>query len=349
MSQTELTESVPALDQMGRPQNFGWSRSPVLVYDTGLLNAPGRKRRETDRYILLSPTHTVLFEIIDDGYLGYLFVTVASQKDKKCSTITLVTPFSLGGFELPADSDSVSVKFKQKKAFVNFVCMDVGVKLIKIDIPNFGPYRQNLMGQIVLTPPEGAESLITHMPWRENTKAFSCSKRSPWYLAEGVIQCGTSELVFTRGHGWGIFDWNRGVRPRSDIHFWASACGQVNDRQSGFCVGYNSADSSFGTENAFFLDGKLHKLDKVSFHIPADRLEPWRFSSNNHRLEMIFLPQQERDDNHQMFFYSLKRRQLFGSFSGRALLDDGSEFIFSDLSGTAERWKSRFYNNFFTG
>ena len=342
MSQTEITEPVPALDEMGHPQNFGWARSPVITYDSSLLAAPRRRRSEGDRYMLLSSTHTVLFEIMDDGYLGYLFITIVSRKDKKCTNMTLMTPFSLGGFEMPNDSDTFSIRFKRKKVHVNFICMEGGVKLIKVDIPNFGPHRQSLVGQVVLTPPEGAEPLLTHMPWRGNRKAFSCSRRSPWYFAEGVIQYGTSELVFTRGHGWGIFDLNRGVRPRSDLHFCAAACGQTEGRQAGFSVGFNSADLSFCTENAFFLDGKIHKLDKVSFHIPSKRLEPWRFTSNDSRIEMTFMPQQERDENHQMFFYSFKRRQLFGSFSGRVMLDDGSEFTFSDLLGIAERWKSRF-------
>jgi len=156
-----------------------------------------------------------------------------------------------------------------------------------------------------------------------------------------VIQLGRSELIFTRGYGWGIFDWTRGVRPRRDLRFWAAACGQSGGRQVGFSVGHNSADSSQGTENAFFVDGKLHKLDQVTFHIPSDRLVPWRFTSNDGRLEMTFSPQQERDENHQVFFYSLKRRQLFGSFSGRAILDDGSECEFANVTGFAERRKSR--------
>jgi hypothetical protein len=342
MSQTEITEPVPALDETGRPQNFGWARSPLLAYDPGLISVSRRRISEGDRYILLSPSHAVLFEILDDGYLGYLFISVVSLKDNKCAAQTLITHFPLGSFDLPRESDSGSIKFKQKKALINFVCMDGGVRIIKMEIPKFGPHSQNLMGQVVLTPPEGAESLITHMPWRGKRKVFSYSRRSPWYIAEGVIQFGLTELIFTRGDGWGIFDWSRGVRPSSDTRCWAAACAQAGGHQAGFSIGYNSADLSFGTENAFFLDGKLHKLDQVSFRMSSGRLEPWRFTSNDNRLEMTFLPQQERDENYQMFFYSLKRRQLFGSFSGRAILDDGSEFVFSDIMGMAERRKSRF-------
>ena len=340
MSQTEITELLPALDEYGRPQNFGWARSACFAYNPGLLMAPRRSISESDRYVLFSSTHLLVLEILDDGYLGYVCLSAAFLKEKKRSTQTFMTPFSLGSFDLPGDSGLSSIKFIQKKNLLNFAVMEDGVRLIKVDVPKFGR-RRILRGQVVLTPPPDAEPLITHMPWRGGGNAFYHSQRSPWYFAEGVMQVGTTEIIFNRGNGWGIFDWNRSVRPRKDLRFWAAGCGHSSGAQVGFSVGYSSADSSLGTENAFFLDSRLHKLDRVSFHIPSGKLMPWRFTSNDHRLEMNFVPEQERDENHQMFFYSQKRRQLFGTFSGRVTLDDGSEFSFQDIKGMAERRKNR--------
>jgi hypothetical protein len=340
MQQTEITEPVPALDEFGRPRNFGWARSPFFMYDPGLLMVPRRNISESDRYILFSPTHLMVIEILDDGYLGFVCMSVVSLKDKKRSTQVFTTHFPLGSFDLPGDSEKGSIKYRQKKNYLNLAAMDGGIRIIRLDILNYGRHR-SLRGEVVLTPPEGAESLVTHMPWRGRTNAFCCSRRSPWYSVEGVIQFGTTELFFTRGNAWGIYDWNRGIRPRRDLRFWAAGCGQFQGGQAGFSVGFNLADSSQGTENAFFLDGRLHKLDQVSFHIPSGRPVPWRFTSSDNRLEMTFSPLQERDDNHQVFFYSLKRRQLFGSFSGKVVLDDGSDYEFQSITGFAERRKSR--------
>ena len=340
MPQAEIAERVSVLDIAGRPQNFGWARSPILAYDHNLLISSRLNISEGDRYVLVSPTHIVSFEILDDGYLGYHFLSVVPLKEKACYVQTFVTPFSLGCFDLPSNSDSGSIRFKLKKGLINFASMDGGVKLIKVDIPEFS-HKQGLRGEVVLTPPEKAESIVTNMPWRKKGKAFFLSRKSPWFFAEGVIQFGTMELVFTRGDGWGIFDWTRGIRPPSDLRFWATGSGISGERHVAFNTGHSSADSVAGTENAFFLDGKLHKLDQVSFHIPSGRLVPWRFTSNDNRLEMTFTPQQERDENHQMFFYSLKQRELYGYFSGRVILDDGSEFLFKDIAGMAERRKSR--------
>jgi hypothetical protein len=244
---------------------------------------------------------------------------------------------------LPDSSENGSVKYqRRKRANIEFVSMEKGIKLIKVDIPKFG-HHCYLRGAVVLTPPSQAESLVTNMPWRTEKNAFILSRRSPWYITEGVMQFGTAEIVFTKGNAWGILDWNRGSRPRSDVRYWASACGMSGSRQAGFSVGYGSADGSAGTENAFFVDGKLHKLDQVTFHIsPSKWLEPWRFTGNDNRLEMTFTPHQERVERRQLGFHLLSRRQLCGAFSGSVILDDGTKLEFRNITGIAERRKTRF-------
>ena len=340
MGQKEITEPSPALDELGNPLNFGWARSPCFSYDPGLIISPRRSVSESDRYIFFSSTHLIILELLDDGYLGYMGMSVVSLRDKKRSTHIWAIPFPLGCFGLPSNSDEGQVRLQGKKYYLNLAAMDGGVRIVKLEIPRFD-HHQSVRGELVLTPPPGAQSLTTHMPWREKKQAFRCSRRSPWYIVEGVILFGAQELVFTQGNSWGIYEWNRGVRPKKDIRFWAAACGRSGDRQAGISVGYDSADSSLGTENAFFLDGKIHKLDQVTFQIsPSNWLLPWRFTSNDNRLEMVFTPHQERISKHQMFLHSLKLRQIIGFFSGKVILDDGSEFEFKSFTGFAERRKA---------
>jgi len=329
------------LDEKGAPQNFGWARHPHFFYDPALVWAPRRKLSESDRYIVYNPTHMVIFEIRDDGYLGYLGVTMVSLKDKKRSTQIIQSLFPLGVYEMPSGSISGAVRYRRKKTLMEFVPMEGNARIIKVDLPKFG--RRNLRGELVLTEPPMAESLVCNLPWWANGNAFRYSRRSPVFSVEGVIQCGTTEMVFSSGKAWGIFDWNRGIRPRADINYWAAACGAHNGQLVGFSVGHGLIDSSAGTENAFFVDGRLHKLDQVDFHIPSGNwLSPWRFSSNDQRLEMTFTPHQERIDRRQMLFFSMSRRQIYGSFSGAAILDDGTTLDFHNITGFAERTRSRF-------
>jgi hypothetical protein len=342
MSQNEIPGAVSVLTDTGKPQNFGWSRQAGLFYDPALIWAPRRKISESDRYIVFTPTHMVTFEVKDDGYLGYMGISVVSLRDKKRSTQTFQTLLPLGSYEMPTGSESGAIRYRRYRTSVDFVPMGEGVRIIRVDVPRFGHHR-HLRGELVLTGPVMAESLVTNMGWRGNKNAFRYSRRSPWYTVEGVIQFGTAEIVFTRGKAWGIFEWSRGVRPRADVRYWAASCGMSEGRLAGFSIGYSSADSSAGTENAFFADGKLHKLDQVTFHIPPSNwLTPWRFTSNDNRLEMSFTPQQQRIERRNLFLHSSVRRQVAGFFSGKAILDDDSLIAFNNITGFAERTRTQF-------
>jgi len=339
MPQTEILRSMPLLDDLGMPMNFGWSKQAHFYYDPVLVSAPRHRITESDRYIVHTPTHMVVLEIKDDGWLGYMGISIISLRDKKRSTQLFSSFLPLGSFELPTSSVTGTAHWRKKKTHLDFVCMEGGARIIKTDIPKFG-HNRNVRGELVLTEPEGAQSLVTNQPFRTEKSAFRYTRCSPWFFAEGVIQFGSTEIVFTRGNAWGILDWTRCVRSKADVRYWAAACGVSEGVQLGFCVGYSQADFSHGTENAFFVDGKLHKLDQVTFHIPlTNLLSPWRFTSNDNRLEMTFTPHQERIERRSFFFHNSSRRQVFGFYSGKVQLDDGSIMEFQNLTGFAERSK----------
>ncbi|MDR2094605.1 MAG: DUF2804 domain-containing protein [Treponema sp.] len=342
MNQIEITKPVSVLDDAGKPVNFGWARYPYFNYDPAYIRSNNTTISESDRYFIISPMHILSFEILDNGFLGYAGISVVSLKEKKWNTQVFTSPFTLGALGLSPNSSKGSVRFQKQKAILDFVAMEGGARIIKADIPKFG-HRRMLRGEVVLSPPTNAESIVTHMPWRREKNAFRCSCHSPWYTVEGVIQLGATEMIFTRGNAWGIFDWNRGIRPREDLRYQASACGISAGREISFNVGYGSSDAQMGTENAFFTDGRIHKLNQVTFHIsPANWLLPWHFTSNDNRLEMTFYPNQERVERHWVLFHSLRRRQVFGYFSGKILLDDGTPLEFQNITGFAERRKTSF-------
>ena len=342
MPQNEINSPLSVLDEKGQPQNFGWSRQPGFFYDPVLVSAPRQMITESDRFIIHSPTHLIIFEIRDDGWLGYMGISVISLRDKKRSTQTFITLVPMGSYELPTGSETGSARWRKKKTHLDFICMDGGVRIIKTDIPRFG-HNKSMRGELVLTEPASPQSLVTNQPWRGEKNAFRYTRCSPWYSVEGVIQFGSTEIIFTKGNGWGIFDWNRGARPRADIRYWAAGSGLSGGKLLSFCAGYSQADFSNGTENGFFMDGKLHKLDQVTFHIPLSNwLSPWRFTSNDNRFEMAFYPHQERIERRRLFFFDITRRQVCGFFSGRVQLDDGSQVDFQNLTGFAERSKIQF-------
>jgi hypothetical protein len=345
LDQIEISSPLEALDDMGKPANFGWARQPLWNYAPPLLRSPVRRINASDRYLIQSPGRIITLQAADSGVMGYVGITIILLQEKTRSTQTYTVPFPLGTMGLPDSSETGQTRVQNKKYLVEFTARENGVRIIRVDIPRYGRHRY-LRGELVLTPPPDAESMVTHMPWRKDKNAFVLVRRSPWYTVEGVIQFGAQEFVFSPGKGSGLYEWSRGVRPRQDTHFWAGASGVVcggsrDGSRFGVTVGYGDADARAGTENAVFCEGKLHKLDQVTFHIsPANWMEPWRFTSSDNRLEMVFTPLQQRIERQALLFHSLHRWQLFGSFAGRVILDDGTPLEFSDIFGMAERRKS---------
>ena len=92
-----------------------------------------------------------------------------------------------------------------------------------------------------------------------------------------------------------------------------------------------------------FVDGVAHKLDRLTFHIPTgadgreEYLSPWTFTSCDGRFEMDFQPILDRAARTDARIVLSDQHQVFGRFTGRALLDDGTELYLKDFLGFAEK------------
>jgi hypothetical protein len=87
----------------------------------------------------------------------------------------------------------------------------------------------------------------------------------------------------------------------------------------------------------------MHKLSHVTFHIQTSGLTlPWEFTSDDRRLEMTFTPILQNRANSRFIFHSTSRRLLFGYFSGRFILDDMTNFTFTNITGYAEKRQTRY-------
>lgn len=117
-------------------------------------------------------------------------------------------------------------------------------------------------------------------------------------------------------------------------------------RASGWNLGYGFGDTSAATENALIYNGRLHKLDHVTFEIPMkdgkeDYLSPWRFTSSDGRFEMQFQPVLDRAACTDFKLLKSDQHQVFGTFTGTAVLDDGSVLSVRDFFGFAEKVENK--------
>lgn len=138
-------------------------------------------------------------------------------------------------------------------------------------------------------------------------------------------------------------DWGRGVWTYDNTWYWGLGNCELNGKPFGFNIGYGFGNTSAATENVLFHDGKAHKLDDVTFHIPEDDYyKPWKFSSSDGRFEMDFIPVLDRTANLDMKIVCSDQHQVFGKMSGTALLDDGQVLEIKDIMCFAEKVHNKY-------
>ena len=96
-------------------------------------------------------------------------------------------------------------------------------------------------------------------------------------------------------------------------------------------------------DNALVLDGRVHKLENVTFDYDrADLMRPWRMKSPEGRLSLDFVPFKERVARTNLLLVYSDIHQVFGRYSGTAMTDDGQSVHLRDVTGFVEvhhaRW-----------
>ena len=341
MTQNEFTREAALLDDEGRLSRAGWARQLLLRYERSLIAAPLRRIKECDYYCVLGAHFGIALTIADNGYMGMLSATLIDLDSAKTTTHTETVLFPMGRFALPSSSRQGSVRVNHRGTLMDFSVLDNGSRIIKVDMPGFDN-GTGLRGALVLSPAPSAESIVTAIPWKKNKNAFYYNQKTPSLDAEGVMRSGKRDFVFMKDEAFAVFDWGRGVWPASDTWYWASASGIVDGKRFAFNAGCGFGDTSQGTENALFVDGKLHKLGSVRFELdPGDYLKPWQLESDDGRLVLDLDPILDRSARMNALIYSSIQHQVFGTFRGTAILDDGTSLSFQGLTGFAEKVKNR--------
>lgn len=112
----------------------------------------------------------------------------------------------------------------------------------------------------------------------------------------------------------------------------------------GWNIGYGFGNTAAATENMLFYGGKAHKLSNVKFNIPGgekDFMSPWTFTSDDGRFEMDFVPVLDRKSCTDVKLIKSDQHQVFGRFTGKAVLDGGKVIEIKDFPGFAEKVENK--------
>lgn len=280
------------------------------------------------------------FTISDDGYIGLQSVSLLNFKEGWEHTETILNPFPMGKLRLPQSSETGNTVYKDKRLHMGFFVKD-GKRELRCRFKDFYEGKP-FSCDIVLRQPE-MDTMVIATPWKEKKTAFYYNQKINCMPAEGSMTFDGRTYTFSKDKDFGTLDWGRGVWTYDNRWYWGSGNGIVNGKPFGFNIGYGFGDTSAASENMLFYDGTAHKLEDVIFHIPEESyMKPWRFTENNGRFEMEFIPVLDRASKTSAVIIESDQHQVFGRMSGKAVLDDGTVLEIRDLMCFAEDVHNRY-------
>ncbi|MDY5595452.1 MAG: DUF2804 domain-containing protein [Oscillospiraceae bacterium] len=342
MNQHEITERRPLLDERGNLTEPGYAKRLLPVYRRADIKANPLRVKEWDYYCVNNGRFALALTIADNSYMGLDSISLLNLEEGWEITKSPMLAFPMGKVGLPETSERGDVQSGGKK--YNILFRNEGSKRVLIaQMQNFGP-EGSLYAKIELTDiPE--ESMVIATPFRKD-KHFYYNQKINCMRASGFVTYGYHNRTYTfdPADSFAVLDWGRGVWTYENTWYWGSASGLVDGEPFGFNIGYGFGDTSAASENMLFYKGKAHKLSQVTFHIPGDGskrtpdyLQPWAFTSDDGRFEMQYQPVLDRASCTDVKVIKSDQHQVFGRFTGKAVLDDGTVLEVKDLPGFAEK------------
>ena len=339
--QHEITKAIPLLDGEGNLTEPGYARSLLPVYRRGDIKASKLRIKEWDYYLVNNGRFALALTVDDNGYMGLDSISLLDFQEGWEITRSPMSFMPLGKLKMPESSERGDVFHGGKNYSISFINKGDGKRTLIAQMKNFGP-GDSLYAKVELTE-EPEESMVICTPFSKPGH-FYYNQKINCMRACGQVLYGGRSYDFRPEESFAVLDWGRGVWTYHNTWYWGSASYHVDGLPFGWNIGYGFGDTSAASENMLFYKGKAHKLGQVKFNIPGnekDFMSPWTFSSDDGRFEMDFIPVLDRASCTDIKLIKSDQHQVFGRFSGRAVLDDGQAIEVKDFPGFAEKVENK--------
>ncbi len=337
----QVTTRQKLLNEKGALTEPGYATELIFDYDRADIKASKLLIKEWDYYLITNKKHAVALTIADNGYMGLLSASIMDYEAKTEITCSVPTLFPLGKHHAPKTSKIGDFVVKTKRAEFSFE--NDGEK--RHLTCNYHKYKDgnDLIVDITLTD-EPRDTMVIATPFFEKENKFYYNQKINCLTARGYAKLGDKTYEFNDEYSLGVLDWGRGVWSYNNTWYWGSMNTRLpNGDKFGFNIGYGFGNTSAASENMLFLNGVAHKLENVTFNIPVDEkgkddyLSDWTFTSSDGRFEMKFKPILDRAAIIDAKLMCSIQHQVFGRFTGKAILDDGTVIELKDEIGFAEK------------
>jgi hypothetical protein len=348
MIQHEITEPSDLHDSKGRLIQKGWARQLLLRYDRKKVKAgpfASFRIKEWDCYEAMNDEYGISLIIADVGYFAMATLQWLDFKEKKHYNGGSFKLLSRGSLNLPPSADEGDAYFFgghiNRNNRISFV-RDRDNIIMKFDFPAFPVIgKEGIAGEITLYKDPKHDTMVNVIPFKR-PHHFVYVQKANCMPANGTVTFGDKVYEFSEKMGhYGCLDWTRSVFPYRVGWHWGSASGLFEGKPFGFNLDaglQGFGDESIATKNMVFYNGRGHKIEFVTFHVPDDIMDTWKFTSTDGRFEMDLEPVMHSGTSMNLGILKTGGVNVYGYYSGDVILDDGEKLHIDKLFGFAEEY-----------
>lgn len=327
MQEHQITEGGPVLNAQGIITP-GYSTRGISTYRRKDIKAPFYRIKEWDFYQVSDEEKCLQFTYGHASYAGQVGIMLFNFKTgEMIADINKILALPFSSLHLPENAEQDSdVVYDKGGIYLRF--------LTQGNTRTLTFRAQNFSTEVTLER-QMPHSLVIHVPFDESKTAFYYNHKINCMTARGKATYNGRHYVFADG-AYGLLDWGRGVWPFHNEWYWSNGTGLVNGELFGFNLGTGFGNTDKATENILFYQGKTHKLGRVHFDLGTEYMKPWHLYDDEGRLDLTLLPTYDRTTRTKLLFVDNCCHQMFGGFSGKAVLDDGTVLMPSNLQAFAE-------------
>lgn len=320
----EITAPVDLCLPDGRlnPEAVGWTRRPLHRAN---LRGWGRVKR-WEYWGIVTPRHIIGLVASSLDYAGVHGVWVLDRETGEETAKDAVVPLARGAVfpdrsgegEASVRGGGAAVGVRQRPSGARVRALVPGLVDLDVEVPL----------------PDGHESLGVVIPW--GPKRFQYTVKDVGRPVRGRLVLPSGEYEIGEG-AFAVLDHGRGKWPYRMTWNWAAASGPGLALQ----FGGKWTDGTGMTENAVFVDGRLHKIgEELTWtYDTSDWMRPWTITGR--RVEVEFRPFHEKVSRTELGVVGTETHQCFGRFTGRVQADDGAWVGVDGLTGWAEEARQR--------
>lgn len=375
----EITEARPLLDEFGDLTQVGFARKLLPIYDKSKVKGGLMRLKEWDYYYVGNEHFGVALTIADNSYMGLDSFSFLMFDGKPWEvTVSPMRWLTNGKTDLPETSEYGVSQIYGKGYFLKFDVSN-GQRHLTGHIDKFKDGKPFDVDITLLSEPE--ESMVICTPFEKKGHFYYNQKincmpaqgyaklggdryefspedsmglldwgrgvwtyHNTWYWGSASGKVDGEDFGFNIGYGFGDTS-----AATENMLFYKGKSHKLSEVY--FNIPMKRFDKKFDRFDYPLMAGvggamkakfgkEFGKIDKTPV-VTEDYMKPWTFTSDDGKFEMDFVPIIDRASCTDVQLIKSDQHQVFGKFTGKATLEDGTVIEIKDFMGFAEKVENK--------